>query len=294
MKKLLYSTLALLMSGVMFTGCGDDSGDGDGGTTGPKGPAIEFQTNTGTFGGYTFTNESKLIGSTIKIGVKITSNINLKNTKMTVKYNNQAEQLIGTDSVFSSNTQTCNRDYIFVIPADKGTYTFTAYATDKDATTSSAKIVITAVGPLADRNPGEVYSLKSTTNFSAYDLFSNEAITASSGAGNEADRDIEDMSTGASLSKSWKSRNGTEFVISGADGKLNSKVYTQFQSEEDVIAAWNATSGKSTTVTGIEEGKLLIAKVSRGGQTYYYLIAIDTVFDDTGSDDDYIGFQYKQ
>lgn len=294
MKKLLYSTFALLVAGVMFTGCGDDTDDGGGGTTTPKGPSIEFQTNTGTFGGYTFTNESKLIGSTIKIGSKITSDINLKSTKMTVKYNNQSEIIIGTDSVFSTNTKTCNRDYSYTLPDDKGTYTFTVYATDKDATTSTAKIVITAVGPLADRNPGEVYSLKSTTNFSAYDLFSNEAITAASGAGNEADRDIVDMSTGASLSKSWKSQNGTEFVISGADGKLNSKVYTQFQSEEDVIAAWNATSGKSTTVTGIEEGMLIIAKATRSGQTYYYLIAIDTVFDDTGSDDDFIGFQYKQ
>lgn len=296
MKKLLYSALALVAAGALFTGCGGDDNNGGGGDTTPKGPAIEFQTNTGTFSGYTFTSGKLVIGSVVKIGVKLSSDINLKSTKMTVKYNNQAEQIIGTDSVFSSNTKTCNRDYIFTLPMDKGTYTFTAYATDKDATTSSAKIVITAFGPLADMGTGTFYSLKATTpgNFSAYDLFENQAITAATGAGNEADRDIVDMSTSATLSRSWKSQNGTEFVISGIDGKLNSKVYTQFQSEQDVIDAWDATAGKSTTVNGIDDGKLVIAKVTRGAQTYYYLIAIDTVMDDTGSENDTYTFQYKQ
>lgn len=294
MKKLLYSVLTLMIAGTLFTGCGGGDGDGDDPVK-PK-PAIEFQTNTGTFSGYTFANDKLVIGSTVKIGSKITSEVNLKNTKMTVKYNNQAEQLVSTDSVFSGNTKTCNRDYIFVLPVDKGTYTFTVYATDKDATTSTATIVITAFGPLADMGVGMVYSLKATTpgNFSAFDLFENEAITAATGAGNEAKRDIVDASTGAALALSWKSQNGTEFVNSGASGKLNNKVYTQFQSEQDVIDAWNATSGKSTTVTGIDLNSLLIAKVNRGGLTYYYLIAITDIVDDPGSDDDYISFQYKQ
>lgn len=294
MKKLLYSVLALVAAGTLFTGCGGDDGDGDGTVT-PKGPAIEFQTNTGTFSGYTFADDKIQIGTSVKIGVKLTSEVNLKSTKMTVKYNNQPEIIIGTDSVFSSNTKTCNRDYTFVLPMDKGTYTFTTYATDKDATTSSAKIVVTAFGPLADMGTGMFYSLKATTpgNFSAFDLFEGMAISAADGT-NIGSRDLVDMSTGTTLARSWKSQNGTEFVISGVDGKLNSKVYTQFLSEQDVIDAWNATSGKSTTVTGIDDGKLLIARATRGSQVYYYLIAIDTVTDDTGSEGDTYEFQYKQ
>lgn len=295
MKKLLYSVLTLMIAGTLFTGC-DGGDDGDGGKEAPK-PSIEFQTNTGTFSGYTFANDKLVIGTTVKIGSKITSEVNLKSTKMTVKYNNQAEQIVSTDSIFPGNSKTCNRDYTFVIPPDKGTYTFTVYATDKDQTTSSAKIVITAFGPLADMGVGTVYSLKATTpgNFSAFDLFETEAITAASGAGNDARRDIVDASTGNTLSLSWKSQNGTEFVHSGASGKLNNKTYTQFQSEQDVIDAWNLTSGKSTTVTGIDANSLLIAKVNRGGNTYYYLIAITDIVDDpNGADDDYISFQYRQ
>ena len=297
MKKLLYSAMALLVSGALFTGCGDNNTGGGTVDTTPK-PAIEFQTNTGTFSGYTFANDKKVIGSVIKIGVKLTSTINLKSTKMTVKFNNQAEQIIGTDSIFSGSVTSTSRDYTFTLPQDKGTYTFTAYATNKDATTSSAKIEIIAFGPLADQGTGLVYSLKATTagNFSAFDLFEGIAITAASGAGNDASRDIIDVSTTSTLSRTWKSGtgNGTQFVISGVDGKLNSKVYTQFASEQDVIDAWNATAGKSTTVTGIDDGKLIIAKVMRGSAAYYYLIAIDTVTDDVGAEDDTYSFQYKQ
>ncbi|MCC6818495.1 MAG: thiamine biosynthesis protein, partial [Bacteroidia bacterium] len=54
MKKLIYSSLALFVASIAMVGCGDDNGGGGGGDTTPKGPTIEFQTNTGTFSGYTF------------------------------------------------------------------------------------------------------------------------------------------------------------------------------------------------------------------------------------------------
>ena len=296
MKKLLYSAIALFTASVMLISCDSGSGSGNGGGSTPSGPNITFQTNTGTFSGFTFANDKLLIGSTVKIGVVVTSSVNLKNTKMTVKYNSQPEVIIGTDSTFSGSVTSCNRTYNYTLPQDKGTYTFTAYATDKDQTTKTATIVVVAYGPLADKVDGLVYSLKATTpgSYSAYDLFENTAISAASSAGNQASRDIVDASTGSTLSRTWTSQNGTEFIISDATGKLNGKVYSQFQSEQDLIDAWNATSGKSTTVTGIDDGKLLIAKSSRGGVTYYYLIGINTVTDLTGAEDDTYSFQYKQ
>lgn len=295
MKKLIYSGLVAFVAAAVMTGCGDDT-NGGGTTTGPKGPSIEFQTNTGTFSGYTFTSGTAEIGTEIKIGSKISSaDVNLKSTKMTVKYNNQAEQIVGTDSIIAGNTKTCNRDYIFKLPQDKGTYVFTVYATDKNATTSSASITIQAFGPLSDRGTGHrVYSLKSVNFFSAFDLLTGEAITASSGAGNEALRDIVDGSVNTALSKTWNSGNGTQFVISGADGKLNGKVFSQFQSEADIIAAWDATSGKGSTINNVDIGKLIIAKSTRNGSTYYYLIGIDDVQDNAGSEDDYYEFHYSQ
>jgi len=296
MKKLLYSAIAMFTASVMLISCDSGSGSGNGGGSTPSGPSITFQTNTGTFSGFTFANDKLMIGSTVKIGVVVTSSVNLKNTKMTVKYNSQPEVIIGTDSTFSGSVTSCNRTYNYTLPQDKGTYTFTAYATDKDQTTKTATIVVVAYGPLADKIDGLVYSLQATTpgSYSAYDLFENTAITAASGAGNQASRDIVDASTSSTLSRTWTSQNGTEFIISDATGKLNGKVYSQFQSEQDLIDAWNVTSGKSTTVTGIDDGKLIIAKSSRGGITYYYLIGINTVTDLTGAEDDNYSFQYRQ
>lgn len=296
MKKLIYSGLAFFVAAAAMVGCKDDNNGG--GTDGPKGPSIEFQTNTGTFSGYTFANGSAQIGTIIKIGTKINSaDVNIKSTKMTSKYSNQAEQLVGTDSIISGNTKSVYREYTFKLPNDKGTYVFTVYATDKNATTSSAQIVIQAFGPLTERGTGgfRVYSLQSTTQFSAFDLFTGEAITASASADNKADRDIVDMSTNTALSASWKSdpANGTQFVISGADGKLNGKTYLQFQSAEELEAAFNAAPTKSSTITGIDIGKLIIAKSNRSGATTYYLIGIDDVQDQGGSEDDYIEFHYK-
>ncbi|HEY1046187.1 MAG TPA: hypothetical protein VGF79_07090 [Bacteroidia bacterium] len=296
MKKLIYSSFVALIASAFLTSCGGDDGNGGGTTTTPKGPSIEFQTNTGTFSGYTFADGSAETETTIKIGVKLTSTVNLKSTKMTVKFNNQAEQLVMTDSTIGGNTKTFTRDYTFAIPADAGTYVFTAYATDKDATTSSAKITIIASGKLLDRTDGVFYSLKATgaDRFSAFDFFSGEAITAATGAGNEAMRDAVDQSTSSTLSKSWKTQNGTQFVISGTDGKLNNKVFNQIKTTQDLIAAWDATSGKSETVSGIEIGKMIIAKSVRSGKTYYYLIALTEVADESGSEDDRYEFQMKQ
>lgn len=295
MKKLIYSSFVALIASAFLTSCGGDDGNG-GGTTTPKGPSIEFQTNTGTFSGYTFADGTAETETTLKIGVKLTSTVNLKSTKMTVKFNNQAEQLVMTDSTISGNTKTFSRDYTFVIPKDAGTYVFTAYATDKDATTSSAKITIVASGKLLERADGMFYSLKATgaDRFSAFDFLTGEAITAASGGTNQAQRDAVDQSTSSTLSKSWKTQNGTQFVISGVDGKLNNKVFTQINTTQDLINAWEATAGKSETITGIEEGKLIIAKSVRDGKTYYYLIAIDTVSDENGSEDDFYSFQVKQ
>jgi hypothetical protein len=294
MKKLLYSTLALLVAGTTFTGCGKDD-NGDGGETPKKGPSIEFQTNTGTFSGYTFADGGAEIGTSIKIGVKVNdAEENLKNTKMEVKFNNQAAQLVGTDSIFSSNTKTCNRDYNFVLPQDKGTYTFIASATNKNATTSTAQIVITAFGPIADRGDDTIWSLKSVNHFSAYNLLAGLRISASSGAGNQSQRDIVDGSTSTTFAKSWTSQNGTMFVKSGPDGKLNSKIYTQFKSAADVEAAFNATSGASGTITGMAAGDLVIAKSSNGGSVRYYLIGIDEVKDAAGAENDYTLFHYSE
>ncbi len=304
MKKLLYSTLSIvLIASTILVGCKKDD-DGTGGDDGtkptPKGPNIAFQTNTGTFTNFTFAPTNDVPVSTvqaptvIKIGVIITSDIDLKSTKMTVKFENQPETSIGLDTLVS--TKTCNRTYSYVLPVDdKGTYTFTAYATDKDATTSKAVIKVTAYGPLAEIGPGKFYSLLATDidHLSAFDLLNGIAVTAA-GTANLADRYMVDMSTGSTLSGSWKSQNGAEFVISGADGKLNGKTYSQLKSEADVIAAWNVSNPKATTISGITDLSLIIVKHTINGVAKYYVIGMNEVHDDPGSENDYYDFHYQQ
>jgi len=296
MKKLIYSTVLALSASFYLSSCGDDNGNnGNGDGDLKKGPNIEFQTNTGTFSGFTFADDSKEVGTEVKIGVKITSEENLKNTKMLVKFMNQPENLVGTDLVFSSNTKTCNREYKYKL-LDKGVYVFTAHATDKNATTSTASITVTCYGPLSYVGIGRVYSLQATgaTNYSAYDLLNNEAITAASGAGNEAERDIVDNSTSNTLAKSWKSGNGTTFVISGSDGKIGGKTLLQFNSPEEVKDAFENAPNKVSVLNNIEDISLIIVKSTRNGSTFYYLMGINEINDETGADNDYIEFNYYQ
>ncbi len=297
MKKLIYSTLSLLLvASTLFVGCGKDDGTGTG-TTVEKGPNITFQTNSGgSQTGFTFADGSALVGDKIKIGIRISSDVNLKSSKLTVKYNAQAESNVH-DSTYTSNTKLSNKDVEYTIPADKGIYVFTIYATDKDNNTKTAKITIKANGPLLDREDGVVYSLKATgaDKFSAFDLLLGEAITASSSVQNTAFRDIVDASTSATLSKTWKSQNGTEFIISGDNGTLNGKTISQFKNDQEIIDAWNALSStKSTQINNVDIGKLIIAKSTRDGNTYYYLIGINDVSDEPGSEDDFYDFSYKQ
>ncbi|MDP2176600.1 MAG: hypothetical protein Q8K70_11885 [Bacteroidota bacterium] len=299
MKKLIYSALSFaLIATTLFVGCKKDDG------TDPvdpveKGPNISFQTNAGSGSGvFTFADGKVITGEQIKMGIRITSDVNLKSSKMTVNFNNVGEVVLH-DTTYTSNTKTSNRDVSYIFPTVKGPYVFTIYAEDKDGNKKSAKITIVAAGPLLDRDDGQFWSLKATgaTKFSAFNLFDGEAITASASATNKANRDIVDASTGATLSKTWNSdpANGTEFIISGSDNKLNGKVYSQFNSEQDVLDAWNALSStKSTSISNVDIGKLIIAKSKRGTDFFYYLIAITNVNDDAGSEDDYYEFQYKQ
>lgn len=290
MKKLIYSTLSLiLMSSTLFVGCKDDKVVDP---TVEKGPNISFQTGSG----YSFTDGSVITGETIKIGMRLTSDVNLKTSRITVKYSSQAEAPL-LDSTYTSNTKTSNRDVSFTFPvSDKGAYVFTIYATDKDNNTKSSKITITAKGPLLERGTGIFYSLRATgaAKFSAFDLNTGEAITAS-GTANLSMRDLVDMSTGGDLSNSWKSQNNTEFIKStNAQGTLNGKAYSQFRTEEDVTAAWNALSStKATQITGLDIGTTIIAKSTRNSVVTYYVIAISDINDEAGSEDDFYEIQYK-
>jgi hypothetical protein len=293
MKKLIYSTFVALISSALFVGCDSGSGGGNGGNggSGPVKPSITFQTNNGSQSGFTFASGNAEIGTTLKFGVKINSTVeNIKSTKLTVKFNNQNAQLVGTDSIISGNTKDVYREYTFKIPNDKGTYTFTFSATDKVATTTTVDIVIQAYGKLTQKANGTFYSLKATStgHFSAYDLLNGDSVTAS-GSANIDMRDIVDGSTSDVLSGKWNSQNGTQFVVSNST--LNGKVFGQFNSEQDILDAWNATSGKSSSISGIELGSLIIAKSTRNGSTFYYLISVIDFNDVAGSDNDYYTIQ---
>jgi hypothetical protein len=294
MKKLIYSALSFaILASTLFVGCGKDE------TVDPDpvalGPNITFQTNSGSGAGvYTFADGSVLTGESIKIGMRLTSDVNLKTSKIAVNFNGVGDVVLH-DSTYTSNTKTSSKDVTYKFPTQKGAYVFTIYATDKDNNSKTAKITIIAKGPLTDRGIGTFYSLKAVDNFSAFDLMLGEAVTAS-GTANLLSRDIVDGSTGATLSKTWNTQNGTMFLKSDATGKIGGKIYGQFASEQDIIDAWNAAAAasKTSSVSNVDVGDLIIAKVVRSGQTYYFVIGINDVQDGTGSENDYYEFQYKQ
>jgi len=297
MKKLIYSALSFaILASTLFVGCGKDE------TVDPTnpvalGPNITFQTNSGSGAGvYTFADGSVLTGDVIKIGMRLTSDVNLKTSKIAVNFNGVGDVILH-DSTYTSNTKTSSKDVTYTFPAQKGAYVFTIYATDKDNNSKTAKITIIAKGPLTDRGIGKFYSLRAVgaENFSAFDLMLGEAITAS-GTTNLSSRDLVDGSTSATLSKTWNTQNGTMFLKSDASGKIGGKIYGQFNSEQDVIDAWNAApaASKTSSATNVDIGDLIIAKVVRSGQSYYFVIGVSNVEDGIGSEDDFYEFQYKQ
>ena len=146
-----------------------------------------------------------------------------------------------------------------------------------------------------DRGIDSVFSIKSATGLSAYDLLLGEKITASSSATNQAQRDIVDGSsnTTGALTGVWNSQNGTRYKIGSAQ-KINGKTFNQFTTEQDILDAWNAASAETSTITvDIANKNILIAKVVRGAATNYILISITDLNDVTGSNNDFIEFQYK-
>ncbi len=290
MKKLIYSTLSIALAAVvLLSGCKGDDGNGSGTNNTPK-PTITFQNNNGTFTGYTFADGSLETGTDIKIGVRISSEVNLKTFRMTQKLNSDAEVTVPSifpDSTFTSNTKTCNKDISFKLPSTKGTYTYTFYATDKDQTTSSATIKIVVFGPLLEVVDQTVYNNKGA-GFGAYDLIGNENISTADNT-NTSVRDIIDQSTSDLLSLKWKSGNNTRFIKT-----TFTKTYTQIKSTDDIIALWNAnTANISDMVSNIAIGDLILAKVERGGQYTYMVIGISQVEDVTGRDDDFVQFFFK-
>ena len=75
---------------------------------------------------------------------------------------------------------------------------------------------------------------------------------------------------------------------------INGKTFNQFTTEQDILDAWNAASAETSTITvDIANKNILIAKVVRGAATNYILISITDLNDVTGSNNDFIEFQYK-
>ncbi len=258
-------------------------------------PSITFEVSSG----YTFQDSRVQIGSTVKIGTVVTHSINLKSFKITRVFNGASTEVL-LDSTISGNTKTLNytlNNTIAALPTAKGTYEYTISCTDKDATTETKKITVTAYGPLSDRGSGyKVYSIKASGAglFSAFDLLTGDEISAASGNGNEALRDIVDNSSSSTLSGSWTAQNGTRFKV-GTNSKINNKTFLQFLNEDDVKAAWDAAGAEQQTITvDLNSKNIVIAKVVRGGTPQYMLISITDFVDDAGSNGDYIEFQYKQ
>lgn len=293
MKKLIYSTLSLAVAATIFlTGCKGSDGDDTTKPEAPK-PTITFDATSG----YTSVDGGALTGENIKFKVVVSHSVNLKDIKVTRTYQSTGAVPID-DTIIAGNTKTAQFIVNDIIPTVNGEYTYTFTCTDKDATTSSRTIKIKASGPLGMSEDGIVYSLKSATpgNFSAFDLELGLAITAASGAGNDAARDIVDGSTTADISGVWKSQNGTRFKI-GSNNKLNGKALDQFKTTQDLIDAWESSGSgaeQQQITVDVDSKNILIAKVVRGSSFKYVLIGISSIDNPAGSNDDKIVFQYKQ
>lgn len=287
MKKLIYSTLGLILTASMIlTGCGGDDDNGTKPET-PK-PTISFLNTTG----YTFTNVSVLnTGTTaqLKFGMVVTSTIDLKSVTVTRNYEGSGNVVVLT-KVVPSNSKSFQLDVMDTLSsALKGKYVYTFSATDNDATTNSASIEVTATGALVEIADQKIYN-NFGTGFGGYDLINGENIS-NADASNVARRDIRDNSTSSVIAKSWTSSNGTTFIKNPP-----TITWDQTDSEAKLKSAFDLNAGSaSANVTGLDgvTGTLIIAKVTRSSSTRYFMIRITDVVDDAGANGDYVLFDYK-
>ncbi len=284
MKKLIYSTLGLILAGsLILAGCKGNDPDPVKPET-PK-PTITFKNTSG----YTFTDAkvlNTLPTAALKFGFVVTSTIDLKSVKVTRNYNGSGEVVVLTQTVSGTSF---SLDVFDTLALNlKGSYVYTFTALDKDATLGSNKITITATGALTELSSQKVYNNKGA-GFGAYDLILGDNISTAD-ASNVAARDIIDNSTTSSIQKEWISGNTTMFI----KGPFGTQ-YPQLTTEAEVQALWDANSSKAsnkvTAMTGL--GLMVLAKVIRTGTPVYIVITIDDIVEDTGADNDYTEFTYK-
>ncbi len=285
MKKLIYSTLGLILAGsLILSGCKDKTTD-DPVKEAPK-PTITFKNTSG----YTFV-DGKVINTlptaALKFGFVVTHTLDLKSVKVTRNYNGSGEVVVLTQTVSGSSFSVDVFDTLALNL--KGTYVYTFTALDKDATLGTNKITITATGKLTELTAQRVYNNKGA-GFGAYDLILGDNISTAD-ASNKAARDIVDNSTTTTIQKEWISGNTTMFI----KGPF-SKQYTQLTTEEDVKSLWdlNVANAKNTvTAMNGTIGMMVLAKVIRTGTPVYIVMTIDDIVDDTGADGDYTEFTFK-
>ena len=286
MKKLIYSTLGLILTAsFMLTGCKDSTT-----STPPEAPkpTITFLNTTG----YIFTNSSRLnTGSEaqLKFGMVVTSTIDLKSVTVTRNYEGSGNVVIFTKTV-PSNSKNFQIDIMDTLSsALKGKYVYTFSATDNDATTNSASIDITATGALVEIADQKIYN-NFGTGFGGYDLITGEMIS-NADASNVARRDIRDNSTSSVIAKSWTSSNGTTFIKNPP-----TITWDQTTTEAKLKSAFDVNAASaSANVTGLDgvAGTLILAKVTRGSSTKYFMIRVTGIVDDLGANNDYVLFDYK-
>lgn len=283
MKKLIYSTLGLIMAtSLVMTGCKDPD---DGGTTKPT-PTVTFKNTAG----YTSQDVTVNQGTAVKFGMVVTSDIDIKSITVTRNYMGAGEVIIKSQS--SINAKSFSIDVLDTASALlKGNFVYTFKAIDKDGTEGSAKITMKVTGPLTEITAQQVFNNKGA-GFGAYDLLNSETISTAD-ASNAAMRDIIDNSTTSVISASWKSGNSTRFI----KGPFTSQ-WSQVDTEEKLKSLWDSNVGTNNAnvkdvLTGLTDGTLVLVKVSRSSAPIYIMLRIVTVNDIAGADGDYIEFDYK-
>ncbi|MDI1233980.1 MAG: hypothetical protein PSX81_06855 [bacterium] len=288
MKKLIYSTLGLMITASMILmGCGGGSGGGGSTPETPK-PTITFLNTAG----YISTNVSRLnTGATANLlfGMVVTSTIDLKSITVTRNYEGSGEVVILTKNV-PSNSKNFQIDVMDTLNAAlKGKYVYSFKATDNDATTNSNSLEITATGALLEVADQKIYN-NFGTGFGGYDLINGENIS-NADASNVARRDIRDNSSSSVISKSWTSSNGTTFIKDPP-----TITWDQMDSEAKLKSAFDLNAGSaSANVTGLDgvTGTLILAKVTRASSTRYFMIRVTGIVDAAGANGDYVLFDYK-
>ena len=227
-------------------------------------------------------------GTNLPLTISASGPKNLQRFKIEVQDNTNHKTVL-LDSVLTWGSK-FSLLYNYLIPTRSTSFSMVLFLTvlDSDGNTAQASrtLNIAATSTTPTEKTGLKIATKNSTNSDAFDLLNQSALmSALDDASLQDIVDVPNTTDAATLSYSWKSGNGSKFVLFNGFNYGNA-------TKETIEGAFSSGTAVSQ-VSSLTASSVVIVQTNRGGVKRYYAIQITTINDDTVGDNDFYLFNMK-